>query len=291
VNARTIDREQLHEEYTIDTPENVSFGYAVAGIGSRFIAALADSMLLGLILVVLNLAIFLFAAAVGNNSPATSPATNPIPDWFPGLIVALYALLNFAIVWGYYLLFEWLWQGQTPGKRAIHLRVVRIDGSPVSFVPVAVRNLVRIIDFLPVGYGVGVTAMFSNRHSRRLGDFAAGTLVIKEQHAVTLDTLLTPTPAAAPRSTDAPPNPVSDADLPPLHDAQADWSGIRRLAAADYELVRETLARYQAGSLDKPLLERVAHAIATKIGRPPSSELDPSTFLADVAVAYGRWVR
>ncbi len=247
--------EQLHEEYTIDTPENVSFGYAVAGIGSRFIAALVDSILLGLLLLVLNIALLMGLAAI---SPDGNPMTaEQSDDWLAGLLIALYALLNFAIFWGYYLLFEWLWQGQTPGKRVVRLRVVSIDGSPVSFVPVAVRNLVRVVDFMPIGYGVGVVTMFCNRQSRRLGDFSAGTLVVKEQGAVTLDTLLAKpsTPAQAiPLPATATLDPGPTPDTPPLHQPQADWSGIRRLSAADYELVQETLARYQSGKLDKELL-------------------------------------
>lgn len=286
-----MNTEQLHEEYTIDTPENVTIGYAVAGIGSRFIAALIDSVLIGLLLLVLNIALILILAALDPSSTAISFDENE--SWIGGLVIALYALLNFAVFWGYFLLFEWLWQGQTPGKRNVRLRVVRTDGSPAGFLPIAVRNLVRVVDFLPVGYGVGVVTMFCNRQARRLGDFAAGTLVVKEQDAVTLDTLLRPaTPAprpAVPASVIPAAPPVEEA--PALNDPQADWSGIRRLTSADYELVQESLARYGRGQLDRQLLGRVARVIATKIGRPPSSPIDAPAFLADVAAAYGRWVR
>jgi uncharacterized RDD family membrane protein YckC len=301
-----MSHDQLSEEYTIDTPENVSFGYEVAGIGSRFIAALVDHLILGLLLVGLNIAIVVLISSLAGDSSSIEQSLEETPeDWVAGLLIALYALLNFAIWWGYYLLFEWLWHGQTVGKRMAHIRVVRLDGAPVSFVPLAVRNLVRIVDFLPVGYGVGVVTMFCNRHARRLGDFAAGTLVVKDQGELTLNSLLSSSPAPARTTTSLVPPPVSTPELMPEIAPEItpeitpdqDWSGIRRLTPADYELVQETLARYRAGALERALLARVATAIATKLDRAPSSQLDqptvadPVNFLMAVATAYGRWVR
>jgi uncharacterized RDD family membrane protein YckC len=185
------------------------------------------------------------------------------PTWVEGVVIALYALFNFALFWGYYLFFEWLWSGQSPGKRMARLRVIRLDGGPIGFGETAVRNLVRIIDFLPVGYGVGLVTMFCNRQARRLGDLAAGTLVIKHQSAVKLVALAGP-PQVTPVTT---PAPGGELLLPA-------WANVQRLSAADYELVQTTLARYRAGLLNPPLLARVAAAIATKIGPPPSSYMD-----------------
>src|SRR5690606_12367836 len=124
------------------------------------------------------------------------------------------------IWWGYYLLFEWIWHGQTIGKRSARIRVVRADGAPVSFVPVAVRNLVRIIDFMPFGYGVGVITMFCNPQARRLGDFAAGTLVVKDEGELTIETLMAAIPATAPTRlrTEEPAQSETSADLAPDQD-------------------------------------------------------------------------
>lgn len=294
-------QDQLSEEYTIDTPENVSFGYEVAGIGSRFIAALIDNFILTVLLIGLNIAILvLIGSLAGDPATLEQGIEQTEEDWVVGLIIALYALLNFAIWWGYYLLFEWLWHGQTIGKRTVHIRVVRSDGAPVSFVPVAVRNLVRIIDLLPFAYAVGVITMFCNRQSRRLGDFAAGTLVVKDQGELTLESLMSAIPTVAPsKYRTALPDTQSPEPTPELTPDQ-DWSGIRRLSSADYELVQETLARYRRGNLKGSLLKRVATAIATKLDRAPSSSTDGApgntpadqvTFLDAVAAAYGRWVR
>jgi hypothetical protein len=153
--------------------------------------------------------------------------------------------------------------------------------------------------------------MFCNRQSRRLGDFAAGTLVVKDQGELTLESLMSTIPAAPPplRSKlpaefqphslpDSPP--TSSPELPP----DQDWSGIRHLTPGDYELVQETLARYRSGTLTAVLLGRVATAIATKLERAPSSSVDSQegitaakqiadqvAFLDAVVAAYGRWVR
>lgn len=176
----------LHEEYSIETPENVTFGYSIAGIGSRFIGALVDTSLLVLLLFLLNLAVSLALAGLGSMAPEPAFDSEPEPDWVAGLLIAIYALINFGLIWGYYLVFELLWNGQTPGKRLARTQVVQASGTPAGFTDVAIRNLVRVVDFLPIGYGVGFVVMFSNRRSRRLGDFAANTLVIRQRDAVKL---------------------------------------------------------------------------------------------------------
>jgi uncharacterized RDD family membrane protein YckC len=93
------------------------------------------------------------------------------------------------VFWGYYILFETMWEGQSPGKRALGVRVLKTSGMPIGFLDAVIRNLVRIVDFLPFFYGVGVVTMFISPQSRRLGDLAAGTLVVRERVAITLDSL------------------------------------------------------------------------------------------------------
>jgi hypothetical protein len=104
-------------------------------------------------------------------------------------MLAVYALIAFGFLWGYYIFFETLWDGQTPGKRRARLRVIRSDGLPIGFAEAAIRNLVRMVDFLPAYYGVGVVAMFVDGRSRRLGDLAAGTLVVRDKGMITLESL------------------------------------------------------------------------------------------------------
>jgi len=164
----------------IDTPENVIFGYEVAGIGSRFLAAMIDSIIIAIAIVVVNFTGLLITAFLGPVQDSVAPAA----------ILAIFGFFSFLVFWGYYILFEIIWNGQSPGKRWFHLRVLRIDGTPIAARDSMIRNLVRILDFLPVFYGVGLVAMFANRRDRRLGDFAAGTLVVHEESSsITLEDL------------------------------------------------------------------------------------------------------
>lgn len=155
----------------IDTPENVTFNYDISGIGSRFLAALIDTALIILLqVVVIGSVILLVNLAVDN-------FTETLAGW----LLAVAGLISFVFFWGYYIFFEILWNGQTPGKRRVGLRVIRVDGTPVGASEVVIRNLVRIIDFLPTAYGIGVVTMFINPSSRRVGDLAAGTIVVHDR--------------------------------------------------------------------------------------------------------------
>ncbi|MDN5782828.1 MAG: RDD family protein [Luteimonas sp.] len=92
--------------------------------------------------------------------------------------IGMYMILMFVMLWVYPVVFEAMFDGQTPGKRALELRVVSADGAPVGWLASFVRNLLRTIDALPVGYGFGLVASLSDPYGRRLGDMVAGTLVV-----------------------------------------------------------------------------------------------------------------
>jgi uncharacterized RDD family membrane protein YckC len=270
----------LHEEYTIETPENVAFGYAVAGIGSRSIGALLDALLLGVALLVVNVVLLVLLAALGDLDRLDGAAAGrAAPSWLGGLALALYALVNFALLWGYFVVFELLWNGQTPGKRVAGIRVVRLDSSPAGALAIVVRNLVRLIDFLPAAYGVGLLTMFIDRRSRRLGDLAAGTLVIRERREIALATLQ---PAAAP----AAPDPAAAERLDAL---AREYHRLRALSAADYDLIVEALGRRARGAIDDALLARLAAALAARLGGPTPA--DARQFLMDLAAHYRRPAR
>jgi len=151
----------LHQ---VITTEKVPFTYRVAGIGSRFVAWLVD---LGLLVVILFIGIFL--AVVVEIGRA-------------GLGGAVSLAAGFAVQVCYFLFFEWAWRGQTPGKHVTGIRVVTWNGTNVSFLQSAGRNLLRFADGLPFPvpllYTLGVAVAACNREHRRLGDLAAGTLVV-----------------------------------------------------------------------------------------------------------------
>ncbi|MSP12557.1 MAG: RDD family protein [Chloroflexi bacterium] len=269
----------LREDYTIDTPENVTFGYEVAGIGSRFIGTLIDSILIGMALLLLNVLLVVLLAVIGDLMKLDSSSLfDSGVSWVGGLIIALYTLLNFGVFWGYYMLFELLWNGQTPGKRWARIRVVRVDGNPAGVIEIVVRNLVRIVDFLPSGYGIGLVTMFFNRQARRLGDFAAGTLVVKERRDIKLENLqpARQTPAPAPVAPDA----------GRIDSLLVLYPQLRRLTEADYDLIQETLGRASRQQVDQALLLRLAETIATKVGAARPRQNEARKLLEDVVYLY-----
>ncbi|MEA2645076.1 MAG: hypothetical protein QOE92_159 [Chloroflexota bacterium] len=165
----------------VATPERVTFHYQVAGLGSRFIAQLIDVAIILVLLIILTLAAFGIASATGDGNGAA----------------LVWVLATFVLFFGYYPLFEGIWSGQTPGKRLLRLRVIGDRGEPVTIAQVGIRNLVRIVDFMPVFYGVGVVCVFI-QGGKRLGDFAAGTVVARERERVKLSDLVSSACASAP---------------------------------------------------------------------------------------------
>lgn len=166
------------DKLTLETPEQLEINYTIARLGSRFIAALWDSFFIVCLEILLVFGTFLIVNQLGGFESS-------LGNWIIGGMV----FMIFAILWGYYVIFELLWNGQSPGKRLVGIRTVRQNGAPIGLSESAIRNIVRIIDFLPMGYGFGVISMFVDLQSRRLGDFAAGTLVVHDKVPVSLETL------------------------------------------------------------------------------------------------------
>ena len=163
----------LVQTVDIETPELVTFSYTIAGVGSRVAAALIDYLLC----LLLFIALLVGLAFLGANRLISFGGTSS-EAWALAIVV----LGQFFILWGYYVLWEGLADGQTPGKRYMRLRVVSDGGYSVSFAGSAIRNLVRIVDMQPVfTYGVGIGSILVTKQGKRLGDLAAGTLVVREQ--------------------------------------------------------------------------------------------------------------
>jgi uncharacterized RDD family membrane protein YckC len=264
------------DEYTIATPENVTFDYQVAGIGSRLIGALIDTLAIVLLLFLLNILLAVALNAVSDSTAA--PELGDDPGWVAGLVIAIYTLINFGLFWGYYFVFELGWQGQTPGKRLAGTRVVKLDGGGPGFLDVAIRNLVRLVDFMPFAYALGFVVMFFNRNARRLGDFAAGTLVVRQPEAVRLETIARSAPRPAPGVLLTVPAAGTTPIIPT----------IRRLSGDEYQLVCVLLDRGLRGQANPSLMLRLARALSVKLETPlpGPTEHDARRFLATVAEAY-----
>ncbi|MBU8899437.1 RDD family protein [Corallococcus sp. H22C18031201] len=164
----------------VATPERVALTLPVAGIGYRCLAWLVDASLLFAVWVALYFIVTLLLADVLGALQALS-----------GVGQTLLALGLFATQWLYWTLAEVFFHGQTVGKRVLGIRVVRVDGSPVGVFESAVRNICRVLDFLPVLYATGCITMLLTRQHRRLGDLLAGTVLVREE-AINLDAYTTP---------------------------------------------------------------------------------------------------
>lgn len=158
------------QKLTIDTPEQTALEYPIAGLGSRFIAILADTA----IQLVLAFFVIIVASIVGIGLAVFGGLG---PQWIVAIVVVLLFLLNS----GYFALFEIFWNGQTPGKRYVQVRVIKDDGRPIGAYEAIVRNALRLVDILPAMYGVGLVSIFLSGQSKRLGDFVAGTVVVHEK--------------------------------------------------------------------------------------------------------------
>ncbi len=227
----------------IDTPENVMFGYEVVGIGSRFMAALIDSLLIIILELValfgMQLLFRILSEEIGN------------------VFLAIYLLLAFAILGGYYTLFEMRWNGSSPGKRAVKLRVIRRDGTPITLSESIIRNLVRLVDFLPFAYGLGVITMFADGQARRLGDLAAGTLVVREQVEVTLAAL-----DKSSRMVQSRPSLRASGEVESL----AEQWPVDRLSSEDVQLIMEFLERQKSIGDPTTLANQILKRTLSKMG-------------------------
>lgn len=231
----------------IDTPENVTFDYDIAGIGSRFLAALIDTALIVL------LQTLVFGAAILITRITLDDMTDAIGSW----LYAVSGLVAFVFFWGYYIFFEILWNGQTPGKRQIGLRVIRVDGTPVNVSEVVIRNLVRIIDFLPSAYGVGVVTMFINSNSRRMGDLAAGTIVVHDRAVKNLSELSPVRPASV--------------MVPGVQMHLPEDFPVGQVSEHELHIIEEFLSRRSGLDNSKTLAYHILASVVTRIGLPAES--------------------
>ena len=237
------------------TPEAVVLQFSEANVGSRAAAFFIDAALLIVALFALNASIgFLFSDTGG------------LPDWvgITALVVA-----NFLVFFGYPVVFETVLRGRTPGKAALGLRVVTVEGAPERFRHAAIRAALGLVDFiLTSGVAAVLTTLLSKRH-QRLGDMVAGTVVLRERSA-----------AAAPQA--------SRFRVPPGAESYAATLDPSGLPARDYEAIREFLLR--AAALEhlarSNLARQLATSIAGKLGHTPPSNVSPELFLMCLAARY-----
>lgn len=223
---------ETEETLIIETPERVPLAFALASIGNRFLAVAIDHTIQYLTIAIVAI-VFLFAAGLfgGEGESAIDSIGIDTPNWiYAVLIIVLFALFS-----GYFAFFEWWWDGQTPGKRLMKLRVIREDGRPITLWEAIARNLLRIFDAIPGFvvpiYSVGLIVVFLSSRDQRVGDMFAGTVVIRERTD------------EAPTFAETFSNPVADAAFRRVQPLSAFDANISSIGEHEIEVVESFLRR------------------------------------------------
>ncbi len=172
---------ETEETLIIETPERVPLAFALASIGNRFLAVAIDHFIQYFVIFVVAWALLSMSGIGSVETIENSEVFREMPKW----TIALMIVVLFLIFAGYFIFFEWLWNGQTPGKKLLKLRVIREDGRPITLWEALTRNLLRIFDavpgfVLPV-YSIGLITIFLSSRDQRVGDVFAGTVVVRER--------------------------------------------------------------------------------------------------------------
>ena len=223
---------ETEETLIIETPERVPLAFALASIGNRFLAVAIDHFIQYFTIFVVAYA---FLSLSGAGDAFKSSGARELFEEMPKWTVAILIIVLFLIFAGYFVMFEWLWNGQTPGKRLLKLRVIREDGRPITLWEALARNLLRIFDavpgfFLPV-YSIGLITIFMSGRDQRIGDVFAGTVVVRERTD------------EAPTFAETFSNPVSDAALRRVQKPFAFQADMRLISELEIEVAETFLRR------------------------------------------------
>lgn len=258
---------QWTDDTRIETPEQIDVSLELAGLGSRFVGRVVDWLLKGLLLMVLGAVVVVFLTLVSGVVRGESSLY---------LVVALVSLFYFFAL-GYDIYFEVRHNGQTPGKRLAGIRVIRESGAPVDFRSAAIRGLLGLADFLPAGYLFGGLLILATRRHQRLGDLAAGTLVIRER-------------------VEALPDDVEEA-ITHLATPEYTFTGTQLAACSsdDRNILRSFLQRYHeldierrhqlACRLAEQYIRRLAYPVADPAGSGPRAERFLASLFRDLESA------
>lgn len=219
------------DKLTIETPELTSLEFPLAGIGSRFLALAADTLL--------QTAFFLVLGIVAALLSLANLLSSMTKQW----VIAILLFIFFSVQFGYFAMFESLWNGQTPGKRWTRLRVIKDDGRPITPYDAILRNLLRTVDALPTLYATGIICILLSRENKRVGDFAAGTVVIHEK------------PLECVSSTWEAPKPQTQA---------SPWGALPQLTLEELQLIEAFFGR--RSNLDPDVRRMISTQISDRLG-------------------------
>ena len=278
------------DHLTIETPEQIPLDFLLAGIGSRFLALALDTLIqtaAAILLVVIGIVI---VAGGGAREPTGRQA------WVIALLLLLYFLLQF----GYFAFFEAIWNGQTPGKRYMHLRVIKDSGRPITAFDALGRNLLRIVDSLPGIYAVAIVSALLSAKNKRLGDYVAGTVVVHEKplsqqaglgwdFAGQQSHAAPSAPPARPGSvlglTSAPPAAIQPGERAERPDSGYDAG---RLSAEEFKLMEAFLLRrrHLAPDVRLQMARQIIDRVAAKLEIAADDQRGPERLIERLAAEY-----
>ncbi len=239
------------DKLIIETPEQTSIEFPLAGIGSRFLALAIDLLL--------RFAFILVLVGIGGILGLIGMIKAAGTQWVVAALIVAYFFMDV----GYFAFFESVWNGQTPGKRWTHLRVIKDSGRPIGVPDAILRNLMRTVDYLPSLYAAGVVSILISRQNKRLGDLVAGTVVVRENPLQGLASVWE-------SSSSVPATAIGH--FPPL-------------SVEELQLIETFLER--RGSLDSDVRRAMARQIADRIAEsrsiPAESRADSEKFLEALA--------
>jgi uncharacterized RDD family membrane protein YckC len=257
-----VQSDQLQDDQLqIDTPEQIALELPLAGIGSRFLGLVIDTLIQFLLYIIGAFAVGFSAALAGAVGIGRYLRWIPV-SWAPAIAI----LFMFSVYWGYFAFFEIIWKGQTPGKRLAKIRVIKESGRPINAYEAIARNLLRAIDGLPGMYGVGIVCMMLNSQNRRLGDYVAGTVVVHDKRT---------------------------------EEVKPDWNTVMEPAVANpqlsfvtsEELVLIETYLHRRVDMDLILRDQVAYKIASRITEKTGLQRGPNQSLDDFLEASARQIR
>jgi uncharacterized RDD family membrane protein YckC len=269
------------DHLTIETPEQVPLEFLLAGIGSRFLALALDTAIQVLAGALVALAGAVIGAGVGMiGSPQGE-------TW----AVAALVLATFLVQFAYFAFFEVFWNGQTPGKRYLHLRVIKDSGRPITAYDAISRNLLRIVDSLPGIYAVGIVSALLSSKSKRLGDYVAGTVVVHERPLLQTEISWSAKPEKRAPASPAPsvlnlgPGPLT------LEETTREISStydVTRLSPEEFQLMEAFLLRRDQLAFDvrTSMARRIAERIAPKLEVSEADQRRPERLLETLVAEY-----
>lgn len=253
---------ETEESLIIETPERVQLEFSLASIGNRFLAVAIDHTI-QYFAIFLVLWFILSLAGPGGAADNAETFFGAMPNWTKAILI----LVVFLLFAGYFILFEWWWNGQTPGKRLLKLRVIRDDGRPITLWEAIARNLLRICDaapgfVIPI-YSIGLVTIFLNNRDQRVGDIFAGTVVVRERTD------------EAPTFAETFSNPISDAAFTRVQKPIEVRADVSRITESEIEVVESFLRRRW------DLTDRQRVWMAWRIALPLMYKIRPDYNMAD----------